>query len=217
MKKYINTVIANEVKQPNRFLRLRLGMTMLLLLMICVSAFAQTGTKRTKAQLMTLYADNVSGAISPQDLRDLVESAYPDFIAISFADSSEVISLTQSTWARIENEDSTLFLSRKANGLSLAGDSIVVAATGTYLLMATISFEADTADVYEIAFGVNSIVDTTFKGGRKTINADVGSVPLLAVIDLTAGEGVSLWIQNTANGNDATMKHVNIVIKEIIY
>jgi hypothetical protein len=45
------------------------------------------GTQRTKAQIDTLFADNSSGAISPADLRDFVESAKPSRGALLFAAS----------------------------------------------------------------------------------------------------------------------------------
>src|SRR3990172_1297552 len=36
-----------------------------------------TDTKRSLSALQTLFADNVSGAISPQDVRDFLVSVYP--------------------------------------------------------------------------------------------------------------------------------------------
>jgi len=47
-----------------------------LFFIFCIDTFSQSGTQRTKSEIMTLFADNVAGGISAQDLRDFVESVY---------------------------------------------------------------------------------------------------------------------------------------------
>ena len=47
------------------------------------SVQAQTGTARTKAALMTLMANNTTGAISPQDIRDFIQTMFTPQEAIT--------------------------------------------------------------------------------------------------------------------------------------
>ena len=154
-------------------------------------------TKRTKAALDILFADNSAGAISPEDLRDFLDSIMGVYgsIVIEAGSTGQTIAsgvaeqLTEWTADGISNGVTPAF----------ATDQITINHDGDYEIFFQISFQ-----------GINGVVFkyTLYKNGsalppscqRKTANTDVGSESFLCQIALVATDVLSIWVEGDGSG-----------------
>lgn len=161
-------------------------------------------TIRTSAQILNLFADNTSGDISPQDLRDFVVSTGV-FGAIFVSDGAASQSVS-STPAKLTAFDTNSAL---ASGVTedQANDKLVIGTNGagTYVVFAPISFSgtANKIATFEI---YNSGVATGFKTTR-TISSggSVGSTVAFGLLSLDDGDEVEIYVSTATDGNSITV------------
>ena len=156
-------------------------------------------TIRTNAALQTLFADNTSGAISPQDLRDFLDSIMGVYGSVVIVEGSTgqavsaatVEQLTEWTADGISNGTTPAF----------ATDQITVDNAGDYNVFFQISFNGITGAVFEFHLYKNgSPVSPAVGCHRKTANTDVGSASFGCQITLAATDIMSIWVESDGNG-----------------
>jgi len=157
-----------------------------------------------------IAANVVSIATNAADIDTLEAANAVSFMQV-IVDSSETIALTEDTWAIVENATSTLWTSSGA-GVTANGDSVTIVTAGDYFVSLSLSFKATADDSIQVAVFKN--------GGRATAPAETQLIGTetanLAVsgllLDLVAGDDLSVRIQNTASGDDASVKNGSLVL-----
>lgn len=148
-------------------------------------------TQRTRAQLLTLLADNATGEISPQDLRDMLVSLFGVYGIISLKGNTTGQAFTADSAAKITNW--------QANGLAVgmtpdyANNELQVDETGTYVVLGLITSASNGGGTH---FEIQIRIDGVAKEDNDHELAAGGDHILIAVIDLlalNAGEKISLW------------------------
>lgn len=174
-------------------------------------------TRRSVADILTLLADNTSGAISPQDLRDAMVSWRPGHgqIFVAAADSGEVVITDQTTYFTAETAP-TWTLSAGAHLLDMssangrltypAGPDIVVR------VACPISFTcASNNQVIHMRLAKNTTDDAASEIQRKVgTGADVGSTALHLITTMSAGDYVALTIKNATSTANVTVEVASI-------
>lgn len=131
---------------------------------ICIlgTAQGQTGTARTWSEIMALLPDNVVGAISPQDLRDLWQTTIDSVGArarlslvtahTSATDNPHEVTATQLSLGNVTNESKTTMFTNPtftgSTGLTVQGGSFSTRIANNYIGVTT-------GDTDAIAFWVN--------------------------------------------------------------
>ena len=159
-------------------------------------------TARSLTDLQTLLADNVAGAISPQDLRDFLVTALGVYGSLSCFDASTSQTSLGTTPALL-----TCFTADgNANGTTPANasDSITVNVAGNYDVYFQCSFSGTNSA--EVAFRLRKGgVEQNFGCTRKLGTAgDVGSASFLAPgVTLAASDVLTVYVEtDDAGGGD---------------
>jgi hypothetical protein len=171
--------------------------------------------QRTLATLATLLADNATGEISPQDLRDMLQSlrnghgelfiADGDGAAITISDTTNYFEATASTWTL--NSVGHLFDESAGNGrLTYTGVTTV-----NVQVDAVVSFEGGQNDVYHWRLGVNGTSDSNGESIRKLgTGGDIGPSVCSLMTSLDPGDYVSLWVRDETDTANATPRVASI-------
>lgn len=151
-------------------------------------------TIRTRAQILTLLADNTTGEISPQDMRDMLVSLMGVYGIITMAANVTGQALTADTPAKLINW--------KANGLGIgctpdyANGQITVDNTGVYKISAFISVKSN---------GVAQVVKVSIRvdGVEKTVNevsldgsGGILTIPIIDAITVNATEVITVYLES---------------------
>ena len=157
-------------------------------------------TVKTRAELITLLADNVSGDISPQIIRDMLVSIFGVWSGLYVADGA--VAQTGITTTPVKMSGFT------NNVIGVGGmtpdhtdDSIAVPVDGNYLFLAHISSSGSLNQVFEIHVAIDD-VETPFGTHRKwSSGGDEGSVFIIAPLEvMSATEKVTLQVNTTPSG-----------------
>jgi hypothetical protein len=168
-------------------------------------------TIRTNAALQTLFADNITGAISPQDLRDFLDSIMGVYGSIVFEGNAVVQAIIAATPEQLTEWT--------GNGLSngttpaYASDQITIDNTGIYQVAFQASFQGVSTKIQEFELRIDGVV-TGVKCRRYTSATDVGSCSFTSQISLTAAEVLSVWVEGTGNGN-VTIEEAQLTVVRI--
>ena len=155
-------------------------------------------TIRTNAELQTLFADNITGAISPQDLRDFLDSIMGVYGSMVIQGGS-----TSQTFASGVPEVMTEWTADGlANGMTpaYASDKMTVVHTGIYKIDFFCSFAGNNPIVNQFELRVDNVA-TGMQFDRKTTSSDVGSGAFSGIISLTAGEELTIWFTGDGASN----------------
>jgi hypothetical protein len=172
-------------------------------------------TQRTLTALMTLLADNTAGAISPQDVRDLVATVraraaqisvpLAAAAAITISDTTSYFECTAPTWS-LGPADS--FDQSDGNGrLTYIGTVAVM-----LHLACTVSFSsASNNQQLHLRLAKNGTTDATSEVVRKVgTGADVGSAALHLIVSVAANDHISLWVRNATSAANITIQAANL-------
>ena len=156
-------------------------------------------TIRTNAALQTLFADNTTGAISPQDLRDFLDSimgVYGGVLITSGVTGQVLVAATpeQLTEWTADGE---------SNGATpaFASNQITIDNAGVYAVFFQISFEGITGSTFDFSVYKNgSPLSPVIDCERKTANTDVGSASMTAHLTLAAADVLTIEVESSGNG-----------------
>lgn len=168
---------------------------------------------RTKAQILALLADNSTGEISPQDLRDMMVSlmgVYGMIIDAANATAQTVVSGVaekQMNWT--------------ADGLSVgmtpdyANGDLQVDNTGVYLIIGKASLRASVSNVViQSHIRVDDVQQDAGYHRKMASAGDQGSASMFSILSLNAAEKLSLWIEADVNC-DIVVEHSELIAVRI--
>jgi hypothetical protein len=170
-------------------------------------------TQRTESAILTLFADNNSGNISPQDLRDYVVSARPrsGTVYSTGPGAATTISIASTFYATNWNNTGT---SQNLDGFTAtAGGRLTY--TGTEQIHAhiacTISFSVAVAAAKELEFRIAE--DGTTKAGSKVLvdtngNTTKASTALHWDAMMDTNNYIELYVANNTDTTDVTIEAV---------
>ena len=170
-------------------------------------------TARSVADLKTLLADNATGAISEQDLRDFLVSALGIYGSLSCFEET-----TQQ-----DNPDTGAILTCwDTNGASNGTtpdhttDGITVDVTGVYEVAFQCSFSGTGSSVVKFRLRIDG-VEQSFGCTRKLgTGGDVGSASFLAPgVSITATEVLSVYVEMDGATDDLTVVDAQMSVRMI--
>lgn len=169
-------------------------------------------TQRTKATLEALFPDNTTRQISPDRLRDFLESCVPSYGALLFDEPAIATPIAAaSTWTKAAN---TTTLQSGAYRFSQAADnrltydgvtSVIAHANATLAVIAAAS-----GKTFSFALAINGLVE---EASRSTVTiATAGETQHVAVsvhIALAPGDYLELYVRNETDDTDLTITNAN--------
>lgn len=168
---------------------------------------------RTLAQLQALLADNISGQISPQDIRDFLVSVLGVYGSIYVVDGA-VPQVPGATPVKL-----TAFANNGiARGLTPdhTNDRLTVDANsaGDYLVVFQCAFSGTNNATFEFEAYVNSVA-SGYKVSRKLgVAGDVGSCSLIGLVTLADGDDVEIFV-NGGPGDSLTVEDAQLVLVRV--
>ncbi len=178
-----------------------------------VSPVMGADTQRSLSALQGLLADNTTGDISPQDLRDFLVSSQGGFGSIYVNGGSTAQTGITGTPAQM-----TGFVT---NGISSGttpdhtSDNITVATEGDYLVNASVSFVGSSSDIFQVEIFYNSA--STGYAFNRFISAggDTGSASVSGLISAAAGKTFDLYISSSTGGTSFTPQEASLIVTRV--
>lgn len=170
-------------------------------------------TQRTLAALIALFADNTTGDISPQDLRDFLVSSQGGYGSIYVNGGSTAQTGITGTPAKM-----TGFAT---NGISSGttpdhgNDLVTVDVSGDYLINASVSFVGSSSDVFQVEI-YNNTTGTGYAFNRFiSAGGDTGAAACSALITCAANDEVSLYISSSTGGTSFTPQEASLIVTRV--
>jgi hypothetical protein len=163
---------------------------------------------RSKAQLLVLYADNSVGAISPQDLRDFVESAAPPYGSFS-TNVAAATTLTQDVYSKMAG--TTTAGDMNQFDMPVDGRLRYTGVPNRHMHIAvTTSFTcANNNKVIGLKIAKNgTVLDDTIARRKVSTGADIGSTALHGDVMLSTNDYLELFLTNETDSTNATIENV---------
>ena len=167
---------------------------------------------RSVASLQSLLADNTSGQISPQDLRDFLVSAlgvYGSITVFEGATQQDDVGTTGTFLTAFDTNG-------PSNGTTPdhTGNSITVNVAGIYEVLFSVCFTGTNGGVFQFRLRVNG-VEQEFGTTRKGDGASYGSASFCGQIALSSGDIVAVSINSDTATDDATVSEAQLMLRMI--
>ena len=168
--------------------------------------------KRTKADLDAIFADNTTGEISPEDIRDFIDSAALLGAGYFWAESATTTINTQGVY-EVATGTVTGVL---ASGFTVSTPNKALY-TGSVdvdvLAIAFLSISCGNNDVVGIQFGKNGTVIPSSQIVR-TMGAgnDIGAVSCSGLAELSPNDFIQLFIGNESDITDVTIEKGHVLV-----
>ena len=164
-------------------------------------------TARTKTALAAILADNTAGEISPQDVRDFLETMHPSFGSLHFSTAAETSIATQSVYVKAAGTTTSVNLHRVTmpadNRLTYTGTPTIHAHIACSLSMTA----AGNNKLIGLGIAKNGTVLTHSIVQRQVgTGADVGSTALHADVSLATNDYLELWVSNETDTVNLTIE-----------
>lgn len=167
-------------------------------------------TRRSLSALQTVLADNTVGAISPQDVRDVLVSAAPPYGAMYISSSAATSLSADNTWTKVSGTTTSTnlkeFTMPANNRLTYGG----VAPVHCHVV-ASISMTAG-ANNQVFGFrivknGDETLTDSVASELRRKVGTgtDVGSLAVHYDSAMTTGDYLELWVENETSAAEPTI------------
>lgn len=164
-------------------------------------------TQRSKAELLAFFVSGVEN-ITPDMIRDLVESCVPGGAAMHFDDPGSPTTITTpATFVKAANTSTVAGayrFSHTNNRLTYDGP-----APASLMLVAMMSFTcAANNQILDFAVAINGVVQVPSKMKAKiSTGTDVQAVALTAHATLAPGDYVEIWVANETSAANITIAH----------
>ena len=170
-------------------------------------------TRRTKAELLALWADNSIGDISAQDGRDLIVTLLGGYTSILTVDGTTAQTGISTTPTLLTQWDTNGL----ADGLTPAHttDSITIDVAGVYDIDCDISFSGSGSTTFEIHLRVDGVEQAEGMHRRLGTGGDVGSAGFGGQVSLAANEVLTAWIEADGSGKEVTVSDGQFKVKHI--
>lgn len=159
-------------------------------------------TARTLAALQALFADNTTGDVSPQYLRDFLVSALGGYGFISVLDGSTADAGISAT--------PKLVTGFTTNGVAkdttpdFANNQITVGVAGDYVIKFQMSFSGTASRTFLFRARVNGAVSVLGCSRKLGTGGDVGSCSFEGSLILAADDVVTVYVESTDGGSSIT-------------
>ena len=175
-----------------------------------------TQTQRSVAEVYAILPDNVTEDISPQDLRDALETWLPGHgsiyvpaaaaAAITIPNTADYVECTAPAWSL--HAGGHLFDESDGNGrLTYTGVANVIAHISASVSMTS----GSNGQVTHWRLGINGTPDASSESQRKIgTGTDVGALAIHEVAELATGDHISLFVRNATAANDVTVEVAQI-------
>jgi hypothetical protein len=179
-------------------------------------------TERTVAELLVLLADNTTGAISEQDIRDMLVSLADSYGGLHISAAVETsIAATSMDGSNAVKILGTTVISTANRGMDMPANNrlrYTGAPTRFFELNAVLSvISASSNKVFGFYLAKNGTVDTgsliTRKQGTST---DVGALALNYHVRLTTNDYVEVFIENQTDNTNMTVNQMVISARGLI-
>jgi hypothetical protein len=170
-------------------------------------------TQRTTAALLALLADNVTGDISPQDIRDLLVSVSGGYGAISVHGGASAQGSITSTPVKLTGFDTNGIASGTVPDHTT--DDITISVAGDYLVSGALSFVGSSNATFDIDIYINS-TSTNYGFERKLgTGSDVGSGPLEALITCAVNDKINVFVSSPDGGTTITPTQGSLIVTRV--
>lgn len=173
-------------------------------------------TVRTLDTLLELLADNVTGDISAQDVRDLLVSLRPNRVSMYLTDPAPVTLTDPEVWVEVDGAAAwqldvappSAAITMPTPGRLLYGG----VTTRAFLLVASATLSvAGNNKTLELAAAVDGEPVLSSVAQRKIgSGADGGAVPLVSLVELDPGSYLSVAVRNLTDTSTPTVEVANL-------
>ena len=170
-------------------------------------------TQRTASALATLFADNTSGDISPQDLRDFLVSAHVNYGVSYVSTAAETTISTQDVFVKAAGtttEIATRNFTHTAGRLTYNGtpDINVYVSCCFSMTAAGNSKEID----FKIAKN-GTVIDSSMIRRKVGTGTDVGAASVDSFIEgLSTNDYIELWVANHTDTTNVTIELCHLMV-----
>jgi len=171
-------------------------------------------TARTKADLQAnLFQDGqVDGAITEQDMRDLIESMHLPMGTITIATPAATTIAVQGTFVKAAG---TTVLAPTAHKTTMPANNRLQIDSGFDIggtIIITASFTcASNNQIISFKAAVNGVVvDESEVNSKIGTGADVQAVPLSGTVSISDGDQVELWVTNKSGTASPTVETMTL-------
>jgi len=176
-------------------------------------------TERSLATILALLADNGTGNISAQDLRDAVVSILPDYGNLYISTAAATTLTTVDTYYEAAG---TTTLGANVSAFDMPANGrlrYTGAPTRIVLVTATISMTASiNSQVLDFRLAKNGTTDVATEVQRKIgTGSDVGAASVSGILSMATNDYVSLFAENTTSGGTTvTLTKMSLVAQGTI-
>jgi hypothetical protein len=170
-------------------------------------------TPRSLSDLQTILADNVTGEISPQDLRDFLVTVLGNQGGIYCAAGAVAQGSISTTPAKVTGFNTNA----AAHGVTPdhTDDSIQVNTDGDYQVFFQCSFSGSANETFTFHARVNGVEKWPACVRKLGAGGDVGSCAFTGVLDgLSAGDKVTVYVEASAGGKSITPVEMQLIVKQ---
>lgn len=177
-------------------------------------------TERTLSALQTLLADNTSGAISAQDLRDFLVSAAPRVASYYISSSSATTISVAGTYYKAAGTTTQVGTngswSHSTNRLTYTGSPDV-----DVIVRATVTATCGTSNqVIGLRFLLNATPDTPSTASTARVELlttpDESQVAVETVFTMSTNDYVELWVTNETATNSVTLDNAYVSVTAVL-
>lgn len=168
-------------------------------------------TVRSKSALATLLADNTSGAISPQDLRDFMESMHQSYGGLYISSSAATTPAIATTALKVLG---TTTATNLRNFTMPTNNRLYYTGTPDIHVHGVISFTSSTASAnktlsyYAYHYDDSGASGSTLahsKMQRRHSSTDLGTGALHFDVTISTNDYIELWVANDTDTTDFTI------------
>jgi hypothetical protein len=171
-------------------------------------------TQRSLADIISLFADNSTGAISPQDVRDQVETLRLSYGEI-YVSTPGATSITDTTSYFDVNGTYTLGLTGVRFDMATNGQlRYTGVAPVEGIVLCTMSFTvAGTNDIVHLRLAKNGTSLPATEVQRKvSTGSDVGAIMAIGLVNLTTNDYVTAEVRNETATDNVTAENLTLLV-----
>ena len=164
-------------------------------------------TRRSLTALAALFADNVTGDISPQDLRDFLASASPPYASIYLSTSAETSIAGANTWTKLAGTTTSRALSDFTmptdNRITYTGTPTIHVHVAVTIAMTSVG-NNQTIAIRVVKNADETDADSVASQTRRFVGtgADVGSTALHFDAMMDTNDYIEIWAENQTSGGN---------------
>lgn len=170
-------------------------------------------TIRTIPELLALYADNVTGDISPQDGRDFIVSALGVYGGISVVGGAAAQAGIGTVPVQLvgfdTNDPSAGTIPDQAN------DDIEVDVDGVYLGVFQISFSGSNNTKFTFEYYVDGVASGFAQARRLGSGGDIGGASMFFLANGTKGQKVTIRVNADSAGKNLTAEDMQLILVRV--